>query len=68
LFLFCSSFYPSHNLVRLRLCIGEEGIVGRLYKGEALGEEVVVEEISEEEYASMVTLIDQSEREAGAYL
>jgi hypothetical protein len=50
------------------LCIGEEGIVGRLYKGEALGEEVVVEEISEEEYASMVTLIDQSEREAGAYL
>ena len=42
--------------------------MGRLYKGEALGEEVVVEEISEEEYASMVTLIDQSEREAGAYL
>lgn len=43
--------------IPLVLSVGEGGIVARLFKGETLGEEFGVEVISEEEYASMVTLI-----------
>jgi len=46
---------PSQTPVMLS--INEEGIVGRLYWGEILEEEVVVETISEEELGNMVTLI-----------